>query len=369
MVGIVDGGGVDFHQFDLAIMDSLNHQIAVIDLQGNIMSANRAWTEFCLNNDGIPSRSGPGTNYLKVSNQSTVKGILDVLEGRKTIYKEEYPCHSPEEKRWFILNVTPFIADRAAGRIDGAVVSHIDITERKLLELAQEKELELAKSLQHSVLIPPIQLDEIEIEGVYLPSHQLSGDMYAWYRINDSQFGIILLDIIGHGVSASLISMSIRALLEGIIKRAVTPADVYQELNKHFKRLFGSKMKFCTGIYLLVDTEKQSIQYVNAGSPNGLVIGNHKVQVLNEKTVPIGLKDEPEIRCGTVEYTGGEMVILYTDGLADSLKLTLSECEDLIKSEGKQRIHHTDIDAFVKELLTDAHQMDDITAVSVRLHT
>jgi phosphoserine phosphatase RsbU/P len=355
-----------FGDMDLAIMDSLDHQVAVIDRDGMIVATNKAWNQFCLNNDGIPTLCGIGMNYLEVSNEETVNGIKSVLEGREAIYKEEYPCHSPEEKRWFILNVTPFVNTKSSSKSEGAVVMHLNITERKLLELAQEKELELAKSLQHSVLIPPLHSEKIEIEGVYLPSSQLSGDMYAWYRINESQFGIILLDIIGHGVSSSLISMSIRALLEGIIKRAVTPADVYQELNKHFRRLFGSKMKFCTGIYLLVDTEKKSIQYVNAASPHGLVIGDHKVQVLNEKTVPIGVMDDPEIRCGTAEYTGGEMVILYTDGLADSLKLTLSECEDLVKSEGNKRIHHLEIDAFVKELLKDADQMDDVTAVSVR---
>jgi phosphoserine phosphatase RsbU/P len=356
-----------FGDMDLAILDSLDHQVAVIDRDGNIVATNKAWNQFCLNNNGIPTLCGIGMNYLEVSNESTVNGIKSVLEGREAIYKEEYPCHSPEEKRWFILNVTPFVIRKNSSMSEGAVVTHLDITERKLLELAHEKELELAKSLQHSVLIPPLKSEKVEIEGAYLPSSQLSGDMYAWYRINESQFGIILLDIIGHGVSASLISMSIRALLEGIIKRAVTPVDVYQELNKHFNRLFGSEMKYCTGIYLLVDTEKQSIQYVNAGSPNGVVIGNNKVQVLNEKTVPIGLKDDPKIRCGTVEYTEGENIILYTDGLADSLKLTLSECEELIKSEGIRRLHHTDIDTFVKELLADARQMDDVTAVSVRL--
>jgi len=357
----------NFNDLDLAIIDSLDHQVAVIDQHGNIVATNKAWNQFCVNNNGIPTLCGIGMNYLEVSNDDTVQGIFDVLGGRKMIYREEYPCHSPEEKRWFILNVTPFFDGENSGELKGAVVSHTNITERKILELAHEKELELAKMLQQSVLIPPLKTEKMEVEGVYLPSRELSGDMYAWYRINENQYGIILLDIMGHGVSASLISMSIRSLLEGIIKRAVTPADVYQELNKHFQRLFGGKMKFCTGIYLLVDTVEKTIQYVNAGSPNGLIIGEETIEVLKEKTVPIGLKFNPMIRCGTVNYTGGERILLYTDGLADSLRLTLSQCEEYLKREGKKGIDM--LGPFIKNLLTDSDQMDDITAVLVRIQS
>jgi phosphoserine phosphatase RsbU/P len=361
-------GHVNTGEFDLAVLDALIYQVAVIDLQGTIIATNRAWNEFCLENGGTLQHCGPGVNYFQAANQGTVQGIVEVLSGKIDKYREEYPCHAPHEMRWFIMTVTPYKKNQDSDQIDGAVVIHLNNTDRKVLALAHEKEIGLARQLQRSVLVPPLKNIDIEIEGVYLPSHQLSGDMYAWYQINDNQYGIILLDIVGHGITSSLISMSVRSLLEGIIKRASNPIDVYLELNKHFNQLFHSKVKYCTGIYLLIDTNEKSVHYFNAGSPNGLVFGmNGQAVVLNVKTVPIGLVEHPNIQVGSINYNSGDMIFLYTDGIADTLELRPSECEDLLKREEMIRLHRMHPEHFVKGILAGAEQADDVTVVSVRL--
>lgn len=361
-------GHLNSGEFDQAVLDSLIYQVAVIDLQGTIIATNRAWNEFSLENGGALQHCGPGVNYFQSANKDTVQGIVDVLSGRIAKYREEYPCHSPHEMRWFIMTVTPYKKNQESDHIDGAVIIHLNNTDRKLLALAHEKEMELARQLQKSVLVPPLKNIDIEIEGVYLPSHQLSGDMYAWYQINENQYGIILLDIVGHGITSSLISMSVRSLLEGIIKRASNPIDVYLELNKHFNQLFHSKVKYCTGIYLLIDTNEKSVHYFNAGSPNGLVFGrNGQAVELTVKTVPIGLAAHPNIQVGSINYNYGDMIFLYTDGIADTLELKPSECEDLLKREGMIRLHRMSPEHFVKGILAGAEQVDDATVVSVRL--
>jgi two-component system CheB/CheR fusion protein len=54
---------------------------------------------------------------------SAVRGLRSVLEGTAPSFSLEYPCHSPTEKRWFVMNVAPI-----AGPLFGAVVSHINVT-------------------------------------------------------------------------------------------------------------------------------------------------------------------------------------------------------------------------------------------------
>jgi phosphoserine phosphatase RsbU/P len=357
----------DAPNFHLAIIESLPYQVAVIDRQGLIIATNRTWNDFCLDNGGVLDRCGTGINYLDVATNQTKEGINLVLQGKMERYVEEYPCHSPNEKRWFILGVTPFRSIEGAQEIDGAVVTHLNITERKLLELAHEKELELARELQSSVLVPALNVDGISIQGVYRPSNTLSGDMYAWYQINETQFGIILLDIVGHGVSSSLISMSLRALLAGVIRRAVSPVEVYKELNGQFNQLFNSKVKYCTGIYLLIDTKERSIQYVNAGSPNGLIVGKDRVSTLDIKTVPIGMVQKPNVNTGKVPYYPGDSVLLYTDGLADTLNLKLSECERTLALRGQTSLRQMGIEAYIDGMLKGQQQVDDVTAVAIHL--
>ncbi|WP_165922912.1 ATP-binding protein [Sulfurirhabdus autotrophica] len=127
------------------ILDSLTEHIAVLDIQGYITMVNAAWVRFASNNGTDLKRTGIGTNYLEIcrsasghsceGGQQASEGIAGVLDGSLPQFFLEYPCHSPDKKRWFMMNVTPL-----EGGKGGAVVSHTNITERKLVEV----ELQLA---------------------------------------------------------------------------------------------------------------------------------------------------------------------------------------------------------------------------------
>jgi PAS domain-containing protein len=122
------------------ILDSLSAHVAILDEDGFILETNRSWMAFAEANQ---IRMGPDTltvNYLEICDNadgysadestSVAKGIRDVIAGRVEEFVMDYPCHAPDEKRWFYMRVT-----RAAGpgpcRI---VVSHENITDLKLAE-------------------------------------------------------------------------------------------------------------------------------------------------------------------------------------------------------------------------------------------
>lgn len=131
----------------VSVMDALTSNICVVDPAGKILAVNRAWLEFSSTNSGAGESAYLGTNYLRVCRHSSGpeskeaaafhRGMQDVLEGREDLFQLEYPCHSPSELRWFLARVTPLsIGSGTAGaRKVGAVVSHMKITDRKLLEL------------------------------------------------------------------------------------------------------------------------------------------------------------------------------------------------------------------------------------------
>ncbi len=120
-------------------LDSLLPSVAILDHEGTILDVNRAWKQFAEENGSRMSRDGIGINYLDVVRRATadgeqntqqmLEGIQAVLTGRHTQFVGEYPCHSPTQQQWFMLSVNPL--DTAHG---GAVVSHINITERKHTE-------------------------------------------------------------------------------------------------------------------------------------------------------------------------------------------------------------------------------------------
>lgn len=114
-----------------AILDALPEHIAVLDETGKILVVNEAWRRFArVNGDPGLRHTGIGVNYLAVCGgvtdttaEKARAGIIRVLDGSLPSFTLEYPCHSPSEQRWFVMNVAPI---RLTGF--GAVVSHVNIS-------------------------------------------------------------------------------------------------------------------------------------------------------------------------------------------------------------------------------------------------
>ncbi|MCA1908572.1 MAG: PAS domain S-box protein [Magnetospirillum sp.] len=120
-------------------MDSLPHEMAVLDHNGTIVLVNAAWMRFAQENGARLDRVGPGCDYFAVcrgdgdgsgdsaSAIAAEQGLRDILFGRRSSFTFEYPCHSPDKSRWFMMTAAPTTQG-------GAVISHIDITDRKRSE-------------------------------------------------------------------------------------------------------------------------------------------------------------------------------------------------------------------------------------------
>ncbi|MBT9546974.1 MAG: PAS domain S-box protein [Candidatus Sericytochromatia bacterium] len=122
-------------QFAYGILGALSANICVLDKAGSIIAANEAWNCFSAENKG--ENDYLGWNYLDLCKQVrgnereqsliVAAGIEQILSGEETVFSIEYPCHSPEEQRWYELK-----ANRIEGDIEGRVVIfHQNITAQK----------------------------------------------------------------------------------------------------------------------------------------------------------------------------------------------------------------------------------------------
>ncbi|ESQ09510.1 MAG TPA: chemotaxis protein CheR [Chromatiaceae bacterium] len=120
-----------------AVLDSLPGHVAVLDGNGVITMVNRAWRLFAAEN-GSPqlAHHSIGCDYLAACDidpddhseddefaARTHQGLLDVLSGRLPAFSMRYPCHSPDQRRWFVMHAAPI--EHPAG---GIIVSHADIS-------------------------------------------------------------------------------------------------------------------------------------------------------------------------------------------------------------------------------------------------
>jgi hypothetical protein len=147
-----------------AAFEALGANIAVLDDAGRIVATNAAWSNFAAQNGGAAG-CGVGENYLEVCRAATgpasleaqpvADGIQAVLSGRSDRFELEYPCHSPEEERWFVLIVTPL----RLNTFHGAVVAHTNSTRSRAAFVAaranEDTRLELG-SLGRAIELGPL---------------------------------------------------------------------------------------------------------------------------------------------------------------------------------------------------------------------
>lgn len=133
-----------------SVLDALPFAVVILDPAGRITAVNRAWRRFAQENGASPGlRDGIGIDYLGVcrlaegSDSDTARAVAEGLEAvlrrDRASHAWEYPCHSPRQRRWFTLVAAPL-----TGPSEGAVVVHLDVTERKLAEERARRAQELA---------------------------------------------------------------------------------------------------------------------------------------------------------------------------------------------------------------------------------
>ena len=165
-----------------SILDSLPAHVAVIGPDGTIIETNDAWNCFARENGNVRLRAvGPGANYLDECRRAVQDGIGEakkalssielVLANHEPSGELEYTCDSTAGQRWFVMTVSPL-----KGPTGGAVVSHTDITWRKLAEIGIQKgEAAIRALVEGSILSVVVEDDQGRIVLVNRHAEEVFG--------------------------------------------------------------------------------------------------------------------------------------------------------------------------------------------------
>lgn len=193
---------------------------------------------------------------------------------------------------------------------------------RDLKEQKQILEAELAEAAEYvcSILPPPLTQQKVAIDSRFIPSHQLGGDCFDYYWLDEHHLAIYLLDVAGHGLRAALPSLSVLNLLKTQALSKVDyyrPAQVLQGLNETFQ-MTQRNDKYFTIWYGVYNTKTRHLVYSSAGHPPAILLELHHPQTpkrLKTPGLPVGMFPDVEYVEASCEVKHPSNLYVFSDGI------------------------------------------------------
>lgn len=327
----------EYNVLNYQVLESMADWVRVVDAEGTIIYVNKAMKK-ALGEDLIGKKCYQSVGKSKPCNICISQKSIN---SKKTVQKEEII-----NGNYYSVKSSPVFD--CNGDVIGAVEVLRDVTrERKLeLELIEKnkkmiKDLRFAKRLQSRILPKKGVYGSLKIDHLYKPSEMLSGDMFDIYHIDDENIGIYICDVVGNGITASMMTMFVRQTMRAIKDDVLSPSLALTELHKGFSTLGLEVDKYFTIFYAVFNTKTNLFTYANAGH-NCIPIkyNSNNIELLTTKGFPISLIfDEIYYEENEIKLNKGDRILFYTDGITEVRNIEGEEfgvdrIVDIVKNNG-----------------------------------
>lgn len=290
---------------------------------------------------------------------------------------------SAMNKGAFDFATKPIDLDDLSRTIEKAIeqVRYIRESQQEHNQLESIKnDLAIAGEIQQTILprsFPPFpELTEVvDIYASMTPAKDVGGDFYDFFQIDDERIGLVIADVSGKGVPASLFMAVSRTLLRATALRGVSSAECLTYANKLLCKESLDSM-FVTVFYGIYHYKTGMMDYTNAGhNPPYLLRGGRTVECLPvTSNFVVGVFDDIEFESNTLTFGIGDTLLLYTDGVTEAFndkreQFSESNLQDILasmheSSSAKEVV--TSVLQSVKTFSGDYPQSDDITLLSLQ---
>ena len=249
-------------------------------------------------------------------------------------------------------------------------------------------ELELAHEIQRA-LLPISQFPEPGqanpdshpwfLTHRYLPTESLAGDFFKVYPLSEGRVGVLICDVMGHGVRSALVAALLCGLIEEFEFERESPGWMLTRLNAALHRVLGQCRRadmFATACYLVADPLHGKVTISNAGHPMPYLLRHSgaKVEPVDHSRGPaLGLFDDSAYPETTIRIDQDDTIVLYTDGISEVEASGGGFFEERLPDALRQRIAY-DGESLLDGLLEEARGFsgtggfhDDVCLIALKI--
>lgn len=251
-------------------------------------------------------------------------------------------------------------------------------SKRHLETFRMKKELGYAREIQLSMLPPgEAKFGDLEIAATSVPTFEVGGDYFDYFKISENLIGVFICDVSGHGVASALLLSGLRSCMHLILEETNNPKEVFIKLNRMIRKTQNKKM-FVTAIFAVIDLVKNTCSLFNAGHlpPYKISGDSNELFKIKRHGITLGAVDDISQDMGDTEvifeFKKNDKIVFYTDGVseamdADKKEYGFEKLEMFLNSNADKspaellKLILADVNNFTK----DTEQKDDMSVMVI----
>lgn len=261
--------------------------------------------------------------------------------------------------------------------LEEGIIKYIDVIQQETKEKERTNaELSVAANIQLGAL-PSDKYDDakVTIRAFIKSAKEVGGDFYDYFYLDDNRLAVIVSDVSGKGIPASLFMMKSKELLKSAVRTHSSLVEAVAEVNKMLSTN-NKELLFVTSFVGIIDFVKGEINFVNAGHEKPYIVSNKKVRKLEgESNFVMGGEESFIYKEEKAKFSKGEYLFMFTDGLNESINHANEEFSyeriEKVLDQNKESAPEEIIEimhAALEEFVEDKEQFDDVTMLVVKTH-
>ena len=157
------------------------------------------------------------------------------------------------------------------------------------------------------------------VAAKYRPVEDVGGDFYDFIQLGPEQIGLLIGDVVGHGVHSALVMSLLLGRMRASRRERLHPAKIISEINNLLVEMSNSTGEaiMCSLFYGVLDVPSRVLFYIDAGHPPPLCCRAGKITSLVSNAMLLGVEDfQTEEQCH--QFENGDRLVLYTDGIVEA---------------------------------------------------